>query len=50
MKAIEKAVDKYRQLILDAERHIWKTPETGFKEKLGFVSFLLKNFLKLNIV
>ena len=32
MKAIEKAVDKYRQLILDAERHIWKTPETGFKE------------------
>ena len=32
MKAIEKAVDKYRQLILDAERQIWSTPETGFKE------------------
>lgn len=32
MKAIEKAVDKYRQLILDAERQIWSTPETGYKE------------------
>ena len=32
MKAIEKAVNKYRQLILDAERQIWSTPETGFRE------------------
>ena len=32
MKTIEKAVDKYRQLILDAERYIWNNPETGYKE------------------
>lgn len=29
---ISDAVDKYRQLILDAERYIWKNPETGYKE------------------
>lgn len=32
MKDINKAVDKYRQLILDAERYIWAHPETGYKE------------------
>ena len=32
MKLIEKATEKYRQLILDTERYIWKNPETGFKE------------------
>ena len=32
MKYIEKAVDKYRKLILDAERYIWNNPETGYKE------------------
>ena len=26
------AVEKHRQLILDAERHIWQNPETGYKE------------------
>ena len=26
------AVEKYRQLILDTERYIWKNPETGYKE------------------
>ncbi len=26
------AIDKNRQLILDAERFIWKNPETGYKE------------------
>ncbi|MBQ5791766.1 MAG: peptidase dimerization domain-containing protein, partial [Clostridia bacterium] len=26
------AVEKYRDLILNTERHIWKTPETGYKE------------------
>ncbi len=26
------AVDKYRKLILDTERYIWKNPETGYKE------------------
>ena len=27
-----KAVDKYRNLIFDAERYIWNNPETGYKE------------------
>ena len=26
------AVDRHRSLILDAERYIWKNPETGYKE------------------
>ncbi len=29
---INNAVDKYRDLILEAERRIWDTPETGYKE------------------
>ncbi len=29
---IERAVEKHRQMILDAERYIWKNPETGYKE------------------
>ncbi len=29
---IERAVEKHRQMILDAERYIWQNPETGFKE------------------
>ena len=29
---ISNAVEKYRQLILDAERYIWANPETGYKE------------------
>lgn len=32
MQDIINAVEKHRQLILDAERAIWKTPETGYKE------------------
>ena len=32
MKKVINAVEKYRSLILDAERHIWKNPETGYKE------------------
>lgn len=32
MKKIFDAVDKHRQLILDAERYIWKNAETGYKE------------------
>ena len=32
MVAIENALKKYEQLILDAERYIWQNPETGFKE------------------
>ncbi len=33
MQAIKQAVEKYRQLILDAEQYIWKHPETGFREE-----------------
>lgn len=32
MKKLLCAVDKNRQLILDAEKYIWKNPETGYKE------------------
>ncbi len=32
MKEISQAVDKNRELILEAERYIWKHPETGYKE------------------
>ena len=32
MEKLLKSVDKYRQLILDAERYIWANPETGYKE------------------
>ena len=32
MEKIFNAIDKHRQLILDAERYIWKNPETGYKE------------------
>ena len=32
MQNVINAVDKYRNLILEAERYIWKNPETGYKE------------------
>jgi len=32
MNKINTAVEKYRSLILEAERHIWATPETGYRE------------------
>lgn len=32
MKDISNAVEKYRDLILEAERYIWAHPETGYKE------------------
>ncbi len=32
MNKISNAVDKHRTLILEAERYIWKNPETGYKE------------------
>ena len=32
MKHINNAIEKYKSLILEAERHIWHTPETGYKE------------------
>ncbi len=32
MEALKKAVEKHRDLILEAERHIWRNPETGYRE------------------
>ena len=32
IERISAAVEKHRQLILDAERHIWKNPATGYKD------------------
>ena len=32
MENIKRAVEKYRQLIFDAEKFIWHHPETGYKE------------------
>ena len=32
MQELNAAVEKYTQLILDAERYIWQHPETGYKE------------------
>lgn len=32
MEKLIQAVEKNRQLILDAERYLWQNPETGFKE------------------
>ena len=32
MNAIHTAVEKYRDLILQAERDLWRMPETGYKE------------------
>ena len=32
IQKIIEAVDKHRDLILEAERYIWKNPETGYKE------------------
>ena len=32
MEAINRAVEKYEKMILEAERRIWSTPETGFRE------------------
>lgn len=33
MQDLKNAVEKHRQLILDAEQFIWKHPETGYREK-----------------
>ncbi len=33
MQALMNAVDKYRDLILEAERYIWQHPETGYREE-----------------
>ena len=33
MQHLMNAVDQYRDLILEAERYIWKHPETGYREE-----------------
>ena len=32
MELLAKAVEKYEKIMLEAERYLWKNPETGFKE------------------
>ncbi len=32
MQLLSKAVEKYEKIMLEAERYLWKNPETGFKE------------------
>jgi len=34
MEKMKNAVEKYREMILEAERFIWAHPETGFREKV----------------
>lgn len=46
MKEINFAIDKYRQMILDAERYIWNHPETGYKE-FETSEYLAKKFESL---
>ncbi len=46
MNRIAPAVEKYRQLILDAERYIWKNPETGYKE-VKTSAYMARQFEKL---
>lgn len=46
---IDRAVEKHRQMILDAERYIWHNPETGFKEwKTN--NYLREKYLSLGYV
>ena len=46
MQKLFDAVDKHRQLIFDAERYIWKNPETGYKE-YKTSKYMAENFEKL---
>ena len=46
MQKLLNAVDKHRQLILDAERYIWANPETGYKE-YKTSKYMAENFEKL---
>ena len=46
MQDIARAVDKIRDLILEAERYIWRNPETGFKE-VKTTSYLAEKFRAL---
>ena len=46
MEKIIRAVDKYKNLILDAERYIWQHPETGYKE-YKTSAYMEEKFLEL---
>ena len=46
MQKIINAVEKHRNLILEAERRIWSTPETGYKE-FKTSKYLEDEFIKL---
>ena len=46
MKYINEAVEKYRDLILSAERYIWQNHETGYKE-YKTSAYMAKEFEKL---
>lgn len=46
MTDIKAAVEKHTQLILDAEQHIWKNPETGYKE-FKTTAYMAEQFKKL---
>lgn len=46
MKEIIAAVEKHQQRILDAERYIWKHPETGYKE-FETTAYMAKAFREL---
>ena len=43
MLELLKIVDDYKDLILEAERHIWKNPETGYKEYLVMYNYKYDN-------
>ena len=46
MQDIIQAVEKHRQLIIDAERFIWQHPELGYKE-VETLRYLAEYFEKL---
>ncbi len=46
MNKVLNIVDEYKQLILDAERHIWATPEPGYRE-YKTTEYLLEKFIEL---
>ena len=46
MKQFAQRVEKYRQLIFDAEKYIWQNPETGYKE-FKTTAYLATEFEKL---
>lgn len=42
MQNIIRAVEKYRDTVLETERYIWKNPETGYK-KVKTSAYMEKN-------